>query len=310
MTTSQEYNVNNVFPDIQNYSSRGLIDSTQNLKNKPLYIYAGSRNWLFAPEMSLRARQVFEPYIDNPNSIRTVVQEANLTLPTNRPDYPLCDAPPNQLSLSNCGFSGALDALQFLLGPNAVRAPSPSLNLEPLLTFDQAEFFYGINGSNPNGRHDMDTVGFLYVPRICQNNQVECHLHFFFHGCNVGREFVGGEHVRNSGFLEVAETNGIIMVFPQVLASQENDIGCWDTYGFTGPLYATKAGAQVTVVRNMLSRFLQQDQVIQGSPSNQQQPVVGPQQLQGESPVGQRLQRQQSFPPQSLPQPPDFFSRF
>lgn len=276
-----------------------------------MYIYGGSRNWLFTPEMSLRARQVFEPYIVNPSSIRAIIQEANLTLPTNRPEYPACEAPPNQLSLSNCGFSGALDSLQFLLGPNAVRAPSTPLNLEPLLTFDQAEFFYGIDGSNPNRRHDMDSIGFLYVPRICQNNQIECHLHFYFHGCNVGREFVGGEHVRNSGFLEVAEENGIIMVFPQVLSSQENDIGCWDTYGFTGPLYATKAGAQVTVVRNMLSRFLQQDQVLQGSPSsNLQQPIVNSQPLQGELPVGQRLQRQQEFPPQSLPPLPDFSSRF
>jgi hypothetical protein len=52
------------------------------------------------------------------------------------------------------------------------------------------------------------------------------------------REFVGESHIRNSGFLEVAELNNIVMIFPQALSSlPENEIGCWDTYGLTGPLY-------------------------------------------------------------------------
>jgi len=53
------------------------------------------------------------------------------------------------------------------------------------------------------------------------------------------RQFVGTDHIVNSGFLEVAEQNGIVMLFPQVVTSAENDIGCWDTYGFTSPLYGT-----------------------------------------------------------------------
>jgi len=56
--------------------------------------------------------------------------------------------------------------------------------------------------------------------------------------CFSFREFENATHIVNSGFLEVAEENNIIMVFPQALSSlPENEIGCWDTFGLGGPLY-------------------------------------------------------------------------
>jgi len=55
------------------------------------------------------------------------------------------------------------------------------------------------------------------------------------------REFVSDNHIRRSGYLELAEENGIIMVFPQAQKRlPENEIGCWDTYGLTGPLFGSK----------------------------------------------------------------------
>lgn len=75
---------------------------------------------------------------------------------------------------------------------------------------------------------------------------------------------MGESHIRNSGFLEVAELNNIVMIFPQALSSlPENEIGCWDTYGLTGPLYATQRGGQVSVVRNILARALGQGREVQ-----------------------------------------------
>ncbi|CAL8074274.1 unnamed protein product [Orchesella dallaii] len=266
---SELYDPNNALNDIQNYYAQRLIENPANLVNKPLYVYAGTRNWLFTADMSLRILQVFEPHIRNPKVIRTVVQDANLTLPTARADFPPCSGPQNSLQLGNCGLSGPLDALQFLLGEPAIRQPATAVRLEPLLTFDQSEFFYGASST----RYDMDSVGYLYVPRICGSNQVDCLIHFYFHGCSVGRQFTGEDHIRNSGYLEVAETNGIIMVFPQAIASAENDIGCWDSYGFTGSLYATQRGSQVTAVRNMISRILREDS----------SPTQAPQLLQSES---------------------------
>jgi hypothetical protein len=156
-----------------------------------------------------------------------------------------------------------LESLQFLLGPSIKRPGNE--RLEPLQTFNQGEFFI------PE-RHDMDDVGFVYVPKACKGSNdyrangkggsrpgPECYLHFYFHGCFTGRDFVGTSHVLNSGFLQVAEANNIIVVFPQNVKSIENDIGCWDTYGFTGKDFATRKGAQVQVVHRMLQRILGND---------------------------------------------------
>jgi poly(3-hydroxybutyrate) depolymerase len=48
---------------------------------------------------------------------------------------------------------------------------------------------------------------------------------------------VGKKHAENSGFLQVAEKNGIIIVFPQAKKTKENPYTCWDIYGYTGPNY-------------------------------------------------------------------------
>jgi hypothetical protein len=59
--------------------------------------------------------------------------------------------------------------------------------------------------------------------------------------------------------LEVAEANGIIMLFPQAnpveLVGTPAE-GCWDTFGLGGPLYATKEGDQVRAVWRMIIRII------------------------------------------------------
>ena len=53
------------------------------------------------------------------------------------------------------------------------------------------------------------------------------------------RDHVGANHTLYSGYLEVAEQNNIIVVFPQVKKGTpgNNEIGCWDTYGYTSPSF-------------------------------------------------------------------------
>lgn len=51
------------------------------------------------------------------------------------------------------------------------------------------------------------------------------------------REFNGTRHLLNSGYLELAEVNDLIIVAPQAIGNHENQIGCWDTYGLTGRHY-------------------------------------------------------------------------
>jgi hypothetical protein len=182
--------------------------------------------------------------------------DAALVMPTQNSHAPDCTAAPDLENggsdfNANCGFSGAYEALNFLLGHRVNNRPKPGqrIALQPLEEFDQQEFTAGIE------KHNMDTKGYYYVPKACKGRPI-CLLHFFFHGCLNGREFVKDRFIRGSGYLEVAELNNIVMVFPQAAksAGKENDIGCWDTFGIGGPEFATKKGAQVRAVMKMIDK--------------------------------------------------------
>jgi len=43
-----------------------------------------------------------------------------------------------------------------------------------------------------------------------------CRFHVHFHGCGVTYGNIGSDFVLGSGFVDLAETNDIVMLFPQV----------------------------------------------------------------------------------------------
>jgi len=72
----------------------------------------------------------------------------------------------------------------------------------------------------------------------------------------------GPEFIRNSGFLEVSEANGIILLFPQNNPTDFEGTpaeGCWDTFGSGGEYFATKAGPQIRAIWRMIKRVVGQN---------------------------------------------------
>lgn len=48
LPNSQLYNPRRASEDIQQYFREGLIENPANLRNKKLYVYTGTNNWLFS----------------------------------------------------------------------------------------------------------------------------------------------------------------------------------------------------------------------------------------------------------------------
>jgi hypothetical protein len=72
---------------------------------------------------------------------------------------------------------------------------------------------------------------------------------------SIGKHYVGDVFVTEAGFLEVAELNNIIILFPQVRPSllfPTNPMGCWDWWGYTTKEFATKLGPQMSGVKKMI----------------------------------------------------------
>ena len=74
--------------------------------------------------------------------------------------------------------------------------------------------------------------------------------------------------MRKASYLEVAELNNVIILFPQVVPSvisPINPIGCWDWWGYTSKQFATKLGPQMNGVKKMIDTVQMLNNVIGAS---------------------------------------------
>ena len=129
------------------------------------------------------------------------------------------DVPP----LANCGFDGAGAALEWIYGPLNPRGTG--FGDGALLTVYQSEFATHAQG--------FDDVGYLYVPASCAGGAT-CRLHVFLHACNQSNATRGDLFFPlYSGHIRWAETNRIVVLFPQTLPRSVRSTreGCWDAHG-------------------------------------------------------------------------------
>jgi len=154
-------------------------------------------------------------------------------------------------------YDAAGMALQFFYGPMQ-RTASNRLKGE-LLSFDQA-FYTLVDGEEVEpGVISMANTGYLYVPQTCRKGEA-CRLHIAFHGCQQYAGKIGLDFVKGAGYLEWAEQNHLVMLFPQADASTVlpvNPNGCWDWWGYNDSgnrqvgNYATQNGLQIAAVWRM-----------------------------------------------------------
>ena len=147
----------------------------------------------------------------------------------------------------NCGYDQAGDLLKHIYGPLAAHSATLSGTFSE---FDQRPFQ---SGQMPDG---MAGNGIVYVPQICKT-EVGCRVHIAFHGCAQNRETVSDAFIKESGFARWADTNKLIILFPQVATTVSNPQGCWDWWGYTGHDYLTREAPQIKAVRAMLEALRQ-----------------------------------------------------
>ena len=69
---------------------------------------------------------------------------------------------------------------------------------------------------------------------------------------------IGTTFVRNSGLASWAESNNIVLLFPQAIKADVpvNPKGCWDWWGYSGADYATRFGPQMATVHTMAEALM------------------------------------------------------
>jgi poly(3-hydroxybutyrate) depolymerase len=227
----------------------GAIDPIAGLADDRVWIFHGAAD----PFVGVAVADALETYyraLVTPDAVvRVEHPQAGHTFPTADPTAPACTAV-EEPYIGNCGLDGARALLGHLYGDLADgRAPRAA----GLIEFDQRPY------AEAAGSAGLADRGWLFVPPDCEvGADSRCRLHVVFHGCKQGGSYIGDAFIRRSGFLEAAEANRIVLLFPQIEPSFQplNPNGCWDWWGYEGGDYATRNGVQLRAVRAMIDDLL------------------------------------------------------
>jgi poly(3-hydroxybutyrate) depolymerase len=227
--------------------SGNLIDPVSNIANQKIYVFTGTNDMVIGPNVTGQVVRLYSAFT-SASSIHydNTLPDAH-AFPTNfnAPGDVPCGV---QNGISNCGFDGAGAVLQWIYGP--LNAPNTGTLTGSLMQFNQGAFVASGNG--------MDTEAWLYVPANCTNGQA-CKLHVALHGCNMSYSQIGSAFLNNTGYNRWADTNNIIVLYPQTLPDSRNSpppfAGCWDLGAFYGLNYDQKGGVQIEALMRMVTQI-------------------------------------------------------
>ena len=254
----------------------GWIDPLSGLAGDKVYLFTGRADRVVSPNTVARAAEVYravgiedqdlllQRFLDDPPS-RAGAGHAWVTDDCCQP----CEAEGSPF-INDCGYdqSGAL--LRHIYGD--LRPKAETLG-GSLITYPQAEFA-------PAGEaavHGLGDHGLAYVPAACAAGET-CALHVVLHGCRQSVEFLGESFATRIGINEWADSNGIVVLYPQASRVERavldiaypdrffrnalavNPRGCWNWWGYAyDDRFALKDGAQVSAVYRMIRRVMGQD---------------------------------------------------
>ncbi len=240
-------------------AARGGIDPVSYLSNHRVFLFSGAKDSI-VPQAVMN---------DLEGYYRIFVPAGNIQY---KKDIPVQHAMPTdsygkacdhlgEPFMNNCGYDAAGELLKQIYGglkPRNRGKPGGSF-----IEFDQGEFI-----EKPRS-HSMHESGWAYVPGECSAGR-KCRVHVAFHGCKQGQKDVGMAFIEHAGYNEWADTNNIIILYPQVISKKTfgfpgtvlvdpnntNPGGCWNWWGYDKDTdYAVKSGRQIAAVKGMLDRL-------------------------------------------------------
>jgi poly(3-hydroxybutyrate) depolymerase len=223
----------------------GAIDPIDAIARHRIYLFSGGRDHIVDHQLVVAAAEVYLRLGIARDQMTTGTQEEAghgvMTVP--KSDDCGQSQPPFVL---HCGVDQAQDLLAHIYGSLVAKSAPLSTGW---ITFDQRPF---MQGQRSTGLAD---AGSAYVPADCQV-MAGCRIHIAFHGCQQNNATVGDAYTRGSGLADWAETNRLIVLFPQVDANPVlNPLGCWDWWGYTGFDFLTRDALQIAAVHRMVAQL-------------------------------------------------------
>ncbi|KAL2793172.1 Alpha/Beta hydrolase protein [Aspergillus keveii] len=241
--------------NMKSWSGSKIADVNM-LGQRRVYMWVGSSDSTVGPNVMDQLQSQLTNFVESANISYVKTSGAAHTFPTDfngAGDNPCGSA--TSPFISNCNYDGAGANLQWLHG--TLRPKNTGSLSGSIVPFDQSGS-YGASG--------MDTVGYLYVPQSCKSGSIACSLHVALHGCQQYYGKIGSKFVENTGYNKWADTNNMIVLFPQAIADSSlhtvwnggvlpNPNGCWDWVGWYGTDADQIGGVQMAAIINQVKKI-------------------------------------------------------
>ena len=232
-------------------------DNTSHLKKAKVWLFSGTQDTIVKQPVMDVLHQYYEHYVDPANILYKNDLPAGhgmIIADTTATACAFNESP----YLNNCEYNAAEHLLKHIYGP--LNPPSRQLS-GTFIEFDQREF---LNGNAYS--HSMRDTGFAYIPRSCVATR--CRVHVALHGCRQHYDAIGDQFYKKAGYNEWADTNDLIVLYPQTITRFGwnwkvfwtlgyiiNPNACWDWWGYDDSNYYKQRGHQITAIRKMLDRL-------------------------------------------------------
>ncbi|MEO7494812.1 MAG: poly(3-hydroxybutyrate) depolymerase [Massilia sp.] len=233
------------------FADKRLIDPVKFLAEQRVYAFSGSSDRTVKTIVVDQVEKYYQLAGAPKDHILYRKNDAGHSIITDNDDDVECsktDAP----YINNCGFVQSQELLAHMYGKNGKPA-NAGVPAGQIIVFDQREFIKGTLTS-------MNRNGYAYVPEYCRTNA--CFVHVAFHGCEQGARIIGDQFYRGTGYNEYADTNNLIILYPQAGVSKGapvNPKGCWDFWGYSNeegfPAFYAKDAPQMGAIMAMVDRL-------------------------------------------------------
>lgn len=215
------------------------IDSLSGLAKSRVYVFSGAKDSVIPAATSEALIKYYAAFVPEKNIAfkRDIPAEHGFVTDEGSASCDNKAAP----FLNNCAFDLAGAMLSQFYG--ALNPRKPGAADGSLQTFDQSPF---------EPAHGMGSTGYVYVPKTCAAGET-CRIHVVLHGCKQNATEVSDAFAKGAGFNRWADTNRLVVLYPQTGKGATN--GCWDWWGYDDPNYAKKTAPQMKAIVAMVDRL-------------------------------------------------------
>jgi poly(3-hydroxybutyrate) depolymerase len=234
----------------------GEIDPLENIGRQKIYLFHGTNDTIVARASTDRAADFYRHYLGGAASGNLFYQTAvgaghSLVVRQDQQGDGLNDCDANASPyIDRCdNYDQAGIILQHIYG--ALYQRNPGQLRGKLMSFDQSIY------TRPKDPAELSlgATGYVFVPDECAHG-TPCRVHVALHGCaqDVGEASVGRRFVEDTGYNAWADTNHLIVLYPQTQSSLSNLQACWDWWSYVDHSddYVTKSGPQIMAIKAML----------------------------------------------------------